>query len=157
MEFAIDGREFIVNELPVIVTSRVIVLVYLDSNIVIYLIEDPPDFGERAVARIAELRAQQDEVVVSDLTRVECRSQPLADGDHATLEDYDEFFNRSAAQVVDLTTAVCDRATEIRAFHRFKTPDALHLAAAIEAGCNRFLTNDHRLSGFSDIPIEVLP
>ena len=32
----------------------------------------------------------------------------------------------------------------------------IHLATAIEAGCSLFLTNDQRLSGFPDIPIEVL-
>jgi hypothetical protein len=33
----------------------------------------------------------------------------------------------------------------------------LHLAAAIEAGCDRFLTNDNRLTTFPDLPVEVLP
>jgi predicted nucleic acid-binding protein len=35
--------------------------------------------------------------------------------------------------------------------------DSLHLAAAVEGGCDRFLTNDARLSRFPDIPVEVLP
>ncbi len=35
--------------------------------------------------------------------------------------------------------------------------DALHLVAAVEDGCGLLLTNDHRLSGFPDIPVEVLP
>ena len=64
-------------------------LVYLDSNIVIYLVEDPPGFGARAAMSLAELRA--------------------------------------------------------------------HLAAAVEARCDRFLTNDHRLAKFSGLTIEVLP
>jgi predicted nucleic acid-binding protein len=56
-----------------------------------------------------------------------------------------------------LTTAVVDRATVIRGRYRFKTPDALHLAAAIEAGCQTFLTNDARLGGFPDLTVEALP
>lgn len=35
--------------------------------------------------------------------------------------------------------------------------DALHLAAAIESGCDVFLTNDHQLANFPNITIEVLP
>ncbi len=35
--------------------------------------------------------------------------------------------------------------------------DALHLAAAIESGCDVFLTNDNQLASFTDITIEVLP
>jgi predicted nucleic acid-binding protein len=53
----------------------------------------------------------------------------------------------------------CDsavRAAQLRADLNLKTPDALHLAAAIEAGCDRVLTNDNRLSKCTDIPVEVL-
>jgi len=38
-----------------------------------------------------------------------------------------------------------------------KLADSLHLAAAVESGCDRFLTNDARLSAFTAIPVEVLP
>lgn len=130
--------------------------VYLDSNIVVYLIEQRPDFGPRASSHLAELQACAGEIVVSDLTRFECRFYPLSLGDYATLQLYDEFFEASAVHVISLTTSVCDRATEIRARRRFKTPDALHLAAAIEAGCERFLTNDLRLAGFTGITVELL-
>jgi uncharacterized protein len=44
----------------------------------------------------------------------------------------------------------------IRAIQNYRLGDALHLAAAIESGCGLFLTNDHRLAGFPDIPVEVL-
>lgn len=35
--------------------------------------------------------------------------------------------------------------------------DAIHLAAAFEGGCDRFLTNDPRLGNFQDLTVEVLP
>jgi predicted nucleic acid-binding protein len=50
-----------------------VVQIYLDSNIVIYLIEQPANFGPRAAARIAAAVAAGDTMVVSDLTRLECR------------------------------------------------------------------------------------
>jgi predicted nucleic acid-binding protein len=132
------------------------VLVYLDSNIVIYLIEQPAQFGPRASARIAMLAAAADKIVVSDLTRLECRAKAVATGDQATLAQYDAFFGQAVEQVMPLTTAVVDRATIIRGQYRFKTPDALHLAAAVEAGCQVFLTNDARLAGFPDLSVEAL-
>ncbi len=39
----------------------------------------------------------------------------------------------------------------------FSLPDAIHLAAAVESGCEMFLTNDNRLDGFSDLTVEILP
>jgi predicted nucleic acid-binding protein len=60
------------------------------------------------------------------------------------------------SEILTLTTPVLDRATEIRARFNFKTPDAIHLAAAVENGCDAFLTNDQRLSRFPGIAIEVV-
>jgi predicted nucleic acid-binding protein len=133
------------------------VLIYLDTNIVIYAVENPPVFGGRATARLAAARANGDGLMVSDLNRLECRSRPLATGDLALLGGYDAFFAAPDVRVVTLTTAVCDRATLIRAHHRYRVPDALHLAAAVESGCGLFLTNDLRLSHFPDLTVEVLP
>ena len=72
------------------------------------------------------------------------------------LGDFDSFFSNPGVKVYLLTAAVCDRAALIRAQHRFRTPDSLHLAAAGENGCDLFLTNDPKLSTFPDVNVEVL-
>jgi predicted nucleic acid-binding protein len=64
--------------------------------------------------------------------------------------------NASDVVRVPMATAVFERACHIRARHKFTLADTLHLAAAVEARCGAFLTNDHRLSSFPDIPVEVL-
>jgi len=133
------------------------VLIYLDSCIVIYLIEQTPGFGPRASHRIAAALAAGDKLLISDLTRLECRAKPVAAGDTALVADYDHFFTSVVEPSLGLTTAVCEQATLIRGTYRFKTPDSLHLAAAVEAGCQLFLTNDTRLSRFKGVTVEVLP
>lgn len=35
--------------------------------------------------------------------------------------------------------------------------DSLHLSAAIEFGCDRFVTNDARLTNFPEMSVEILP
>ncbi len=130
--------------------------IFLDSNIAIYLIEQPADWSERASARVEPILETGDAMIVSDLVRMECRVRPLADNDLQGLADFDDFFASGKVQVVPITAAVCDRAAAIRATHRFRPMDALHLAAAVEHGCHRFLTNDDRLRRFPGITIEVL-
>ncbi len=132
-------------------------LIYVDANIVIYLIEAKPTWGPKAAARIAILLAASDTMAVSDLTRLECRLLPLANNDLSTLGQFDAFFAAPDVRILPLPTAVYDRATMIRARYRFKLADSLHLACAVEAGCDRFLTNDVRLSSFPEITVEVLP
>ena len=103
------------------------------------------------------LAAAGDQIAVSDLVRLECRIKPIRIGDTAKLAVFDAFFGRPDTRIVPITTAVFDRAAMIRAAYKFKLGDSLHLAAAVEAGWDRFLTNDSRLSAFPDIPVEVLP
>jgi predicted nucleic acid-binding protein len=130
---------------------------YLDTVILIYFIEQTGLLHTRAVRRLAALQASGDEVAISDLVRMECRIGPLRSGDIAGLADFDVFFANPDVRIVPLTGAVFDRAAEIRARYGFKTPDSIHLAAAIESGCDRFLTNDARLSRFTGIAVEILP
>ncbi len=66
------------------------------------------------------------------------------------------FFNAHVDALVDFTGAIFRRAAEIRASHGFKTPDALHLAAAVVGGCSAFLTNDAQLARFSGLTVEVV-
>jgi predicted nucleic acid-binding protein len=57
---------------------------------------------------------------------------------------------------LDVSSAALDRATELRARHGFKVPDAIHLATAIEAGADAFLTGDANLVKCPDLHVELL-
>jgi predicted nucleic acid-binding protein len=87
---------------------------------------------------------------------MECRVKPLREGNPNLLKDYDDYFEEAVAEIAPLSREVMDRATEIRAKYGFKTPDAIHLAAAVTSGCEVFLTNDHRLDRFPEVTIEVV-
>ncbi len=56
-------------------------LLFADTNIVIYLIEQPAGFGPRATAYVNAAKAVGVQIVVSDLVRMECRVGPLAASD----------------------------------------------------------------------------
>ena len=132
-------------------------LIYFDSVIAIYLLDHTGSFQRRAAARLALLESAGDRIAVTDLTRLECRVKPLARGDAVKLAGFDVFFTRPDVLKVPLTTAVYERATLLRAGYNFKLGDSLHLAAAIENGCDSLLTNDARLSRCKDIAVETLP
>ena len=132
-------------------------LIYFDSVILIYLLDHTGSFQARAAARLKAVESAGDQIAVSDLTRLECRVRPIATGDAAKLKSFDAFFARPDVQLVPLHSRAYDRATLLRAQYRFSLGDSLHLAAAIEAGCGRFLTNDGRLSRCTALTVEVLP
>jgi len=132
-------------------------VIYCDSVILIYWLDQVGPFHIRAESRIQTLQLGGDQMAVSDLTRLECRVGALRRNDASSLATFDQFFARPDVVCVPLTAVVFDRAAQLRADLGFKTPDALHLAGAIEFGCGTFLTNDTRLTRCADIPIEVLP
>ena len=63
-------------------------------------------------------------MVTSRLTRLECRSKPLRAGDLATLAQFDVFFAGVELVLADVSPAVIERATDLRAKYNLKTPDA---------------------------------
>jgi predicted nucleic acid-binding protein len=131
-------------------------LIYLDSVICIYAVEGAPLFQARARMRLTTMQAAGDKPAISDLTWLECRVKPIRLRDAVAQADMEAFLTGSDVVRVPMPTAVYERACRIRAVHNYRLGDVLHLAAAIEGGCGSFLTNDHRLSGFPDIPMDVL-
>ena len=78
----------------------------------------------------------------------------MRNGDAELLSRYDATF--AGVRVVEVTAAIIERATELRARHGFRSPDAIHLATAIDAGVSVFLTGDTGLARCTEIAVEVL-
>jgi uncharacterized protein len=130
---------------------------YLNVAPIIYLVEQIQPFATAVRSKLrSRLSLPGSVVVTSEMARLECRVKSLRGGDALLLQDFDDYFARTVANIIPLTRDVIDRVTEIRAQHNFKTPDALHLAAAVVTNCDIFLTNDHRLNRFTEIAIEVV-
>ncbi|MEX0713941.1 MAG: PIN domain-containing protein [Pirellulales bacterium] len=128
----------------------------MDSVILIYFLDHVGTLQARAAKRLAALRSAGDQIVISDLVRMECRVIPIRMGDSARLAHFDSFFAHPDVQAVPITTAVFDRATRIRATHGYKAIDSINLAAAAEGHCGLFLTNDTKLSRFPDLTVETI-
>ena len=108
---------------------------YLDACCLIYLTEGAPAWRAATEARLKALPATTG-IVTSRISRLECRSKPLRDRDAALLARYDATF--ANARVVEVTAAIIEHVTELRARYGFRSPDAIHLATAIDAsGCSR--------------------
>lgn len=131
-------------------------ILFLDSNIVIYVVEGNPAFAPKTVLRLATAQTAGDSFMISDLTRMECLVGPLKTQNVMVEASFHAFFGRSDVRVAAITAAVCDRAARIRATHNFKPMDAIQFAAAVEHGANVFLTADARLGSFPDLTVEVL-
>jgi predicted nucleic acid-binding protein len=120
-------------------------LIYLDSCLVIYLVERHAQWGRPIADAIAA--APDMRLGVSPLVKCECLVGPIKRGDLVLRRAYDEVFSLFAT--LAMPEAVYLQAAELRARFGVKTPDALHLACAQHHGCDALWTNDDRLTEVS--------
>ncbi len=143
-------------------------LYFLDTVIVIYAVEGNPADQQRALNHLAALEQAGHRFAISELTQTECLVPVLGPGGGQRLSDFFRFFRGPNLRTLPLTAAMHLRAAAIRGGHtytaippalpkRYGLADSLHLATAIESGCDVFLTNDNQLTNFTDITIDVLP
>ncbi len=120
-------------------------MIYLDSCIAIYAVEDRGERGDKARHRLKDFADSV--IAISPLVMLECLVGPLRSGD-LSLHDY---YLRAFKQfrLIPLETEHYLRAAELRARHGIRTPDALHLASAQLSGCDELWTNDDRLAAAS--------
>jgi predicted nucleic acid-binding protein len=116
-------------------------LIYLDSCLVIYLVERDPNWGD-AVIRAMKTGADA-RFGISPLVKCECLVGPLKRGDPVLEQAYLDLFQRFLS--FEMPESVYLRAAQLRARFGIRTPDALHLASAQHHGCDFLWTNDDRL------------
>ena len=131
-------------------------MIYLDANVVIRLVEGSPRIPDQVTLRTAPLLGNSNVFLTSMLSRLECRVKPLKLGDLITLSLYDLFFEGVETNIIEVSEATIEKATEIRAKYNFKTPDAIHYATAILGGATTFLTGDKQFARATEVPVEVL-
>ena len=131
--------------------------IYLDACSIIYLVEAASPFHSVIVERLSRIRAEPaSRLITSRLSLLECRVNPLKRNDKQLLAAYDRFFAAERMLVIEISAEVVARAATLRALYGFKTPDAIHLASAIEAQVDLFLTGDSSLVKCPDLNVELL-
>ena len=120
-------------------------VIYLDSCLLVYAVEDDPVFGPTTKQRLAQAADTEDAVLaISPLVRLECLVGPMKSGDRSLRLRYERAL--SLLRLLDMPPAVYDGAAELRARYGLRTPDALHLACAQHHGCRALWTSDDRLA-----------
>jgi predicted nucleic acid-binding protein len=108
-----------------------------DTDVLIYAVTDhhlgPP---VRALVQSGE------DNLGSVLLIPELTSRPIRTGDLAELRTLNDLLAKLTLLPCDL--AVAELASALAATHGLKTADAVHLATAVQAGADRFITNNRK-------------
>ena len=117
-------------------------LIYLDSCLIIYAVEQHPQWGPGINQAMAK-RAPEG-FAISSLTKMECLVRPIREANLALQRQYEQFFG--SYHLLAMPEDVFLLAAQLRARFGLKTPDALHLASAQFHGCDALWANDDRLT-----------
>lgn len=120
--------------------------VFLDTNLWIYLVEDPGPRGIRAWQIVSALASRGDSLIVSTLTLGELLVKPIRMGDQALADRYRSNFRGPGVKLLPFDDASGEIFARVQQDKSIKPPDAIQLATAANEGCDLFITNDERLS-----------
>jgi predicted nucleic acid-binding protein len=128
--------------------------VALDANTLVYLLEVPDPLGRVTAAILDAAESGRLTVVLATLALAEIAVGPVRGGDETIVERYaDEIRDLRGVQIVPLTADIAVDVGVIRARHRIRLADAIHLATARQAGASAIVTNDRRMPGIPHVEV----
>ena len=131
-------------------------LVYLDANGFIYSVERVEPYRTLLEPMWRKARSGEFGVASSDITVLETLVKPLRAGDEVVEMLLRSTFDAHEVSLIPATRELWEDAARIRADTRLTTPDALHAATALSAGCALFISNDADFRRVEGLPVVVL-
>lgn len=132
-------------------------LVALDTSVWIYHFEGSAAYGRAADSILEAVSAGAVAAVASELVLLELLVAPLKKGAQDVADEIEmALLHFPHLQLAPVTRAVLVRSAEIRARYGLRTPDAIMVATAIEAGASLAVTNDRDWKKVQEIEILLL-
>lgn len=130
-------------------------VVYVDTAVVIYSVEFNPDYWQLLQPLWAKLQANEISIASSELTLMESLVVPLKNGNTVLINAYEQLLS-SQDTLIPISQTILKSAAQLRATTNLRTPDAIHAATALDAGCTLFLTNDRGFRNVPNLPVVIL-
>ncbi len=125
----------------------------LDTAPLIYFIEENPAYIETVKLFFEAMDRGEFSVVTSTVTLLEVLVHPLRSNNRELATEYRDILLNSKLITLEVSSAIAEQAAQLRATHNIRTPDAIQISAALNAGATHFFTNDIRLPEIPSIQI----
>jgi predicted nucleic acid-binding protein len=129
----------------------------LDTAPIIYFVEKHPDYLQKMRDIFYRISNRQIVAISTIITLTEVLNHPMKMQATRLIQEYEEILTNSEGfELIPVNHAIARNAARLRANYSLKTPDAIHIATALETKCDLFLTNDFQLKRVTEIQIMVL-
>jgi predicted nucleic acid-binding protein len=120
-------------------------LVFWDTMLFVYLIEETPGFHKRVRELRERMLERKDRLCTSALTLGEVLAAPYAQNLPEIAAEYRAALSPPHLDLISFTQETAELFARIRSDRSIAPADAIQLACAAEARVDLFLTNDRRL------------
>jgi predicted nucleic acid-binding protein len=129
--------------------------IFLDTAPFIYLVEDNQKYAKSVANFIADQIIVHESILfTSVITIAEFCVKPKRNNELIIIEKFKNKLKEHQIIIVNITEHIAELSADLRTkYTSLKNFDALQLATAISAGCDKFLTNDHTLKQIKEIKI----
>jgi len=132
-------------------------VVCLDTAPLIYFIEENPTYLAVMRPFFEAVDRTEIQAVTSVLTLTEVLVHPLRSGDRRLADRYRQILLHARnVKTGVVSESIAEAAAELRGKYGLRTPDAIQVATALDAGASSLLTNDSRLSRLTKPKVLVL-
>lgn len=132
-------------------------IIGLDSVVFIYLLEANPAYLASVERILNAVQTGQARAVFSSLGMIEILTGPKKRGRFDLAVRYKEILVHFPNLTIrGLNEYIVDLASDLRARYNLATPDAIHLATAIDFGAQKFITNDKSLEKVKEIVVQII-
>lgn len=124
-------------------------MVYLDTNILIYLFENHPNYAHGVATYITTCQKAGTPLITSAITVAEL----IAGNKNINLKTIKLVHG---LQIIPVSEDIAEYAGKLQVKNNMHIGDAIHLATALASDCKKIYTNDAKLAINARLDIEVI-
>lgn len=132
-------------------------VIAVDTSLFIYLFEKHPEFAKPSEVVLRQIEKGKATGIFSVIGMVELQTGPKRQDRYDLANRYRELVTTFPnLKVVGFDDRIVELTSDLRARYNLATPDAIHLATAIEMRATCFVTNDKALRKVKEIEVRAL-
>lgn len=121
-------------------------IIAIDTVVLVYFLERHPDYYQQVRELFRRIEDGRLHAVMSSLVLTELLVPAYREGKEQSAERLAAVLqNYPNLKIVPLSCDIAVKAARLRASHGLRTPDAIHVATALQEQCSGLVTNDHGL------------
>lgn len=131
--------------------------VAIDTSLFIYLFGENSEYLEKSSKIFRAIEKGKYKGIFSVIGMIGILTGPKKKGQSGIAAEYEyRLRNFPNLSIVGINERIVWLSSDLRAKYGITTPDAIHIATAIDAGAEKFITNDKALKKIKEIKVEIL-